>query len=56
LAGTQEDRTVCIREAGLDGTPSYVELQTCLEMAEALSGNAIGASVPLDPEWGRPMR
>jgi len=29
----QEDKTFCIREAGLDGTPSYVELQTCLEMA-----------------------
>ena len=28
-----EDKTFCIREAGLDGTPSYVELQTCLEMA-----------------------
>ena len=30
---SQEDRTLCIREAALDGTPSYVELQTCLEMA-----------------------
>src|SRR5271169_1895177 len=29
----QQDKTFCIREAGLDGTPSYVELQTCLEMA-----------------------
>src|SRR5271166_5678972 len=29
----QEDKTFCIREAGLDGSPSYAELQTCLEMA-----------------------
>src|ERR1700757_4373571 len=30
----QEDKTTCIREAALDGTPSYVELQTCLEIAD----------------------
>lgn len=30
----REDKTVCIREAGLDGSPSYVELQTCLEIAD----------------------
>jgi hypothetical protein len=30
----QEDKTTCIRKAGLDGSPSYVELQTCLEIAE----------------------
>jgi hypothetical protein len=29
-----EDRTTCIRATSLDGTPSYVELQTCLEMAD----------------------
>ena len=28
----REDKTVCIREASADGTPSYVELQTCIEM------------------------
>ena len=27
------DKTVCIRETSMDGTPSYVELLTCLEMA-----------------------
>lgn len=27
------DRAVCIRETSTDGTPSYVELLTCLEMA-----------------------
>jgi hypothetical protein len=27
------DKTVCIRETTMDGTPSYVELLTCLEMA-----------------------
>ncbi len=27
------DRTTCSRETSEDGTPSYVELLTCLEMA-----------------------
>jgi hypothetical protein len=26
------DQTSCVRETSLDGTPSYVELQICLEM------------------------
>ncbi|MDR3464560.1 MAG: hypothetical protein P4M07_01315 [Xanthobacteraceae bacterium] len=26
------DQTTCLRETSLDGTPSYVELQICLEM------------------------
>ena len=30
----KEDKTTCVREAGLDGSPSYVELQTCLEIAD----------------------
>lgn len=30
---SRENKTICTREAGLDGTPSYVELQTCLEIA-----------------------
>ncbi|HZR87212.1 MAG TPA: hypothetical protein VFB02_10415 [Bradyrhizobium sp.] len=30
----REDKTVCIRETSLDGSPSYVELQTCLEIAD----------------------
>jgi hypothetical protein len=29
----KEDKSVCIGETSMDGTPSYVELQTCLEMA-----------------------
>lgn len=29
----REDKVTCIRATSLDGTPSYVELQTCLEMA-----------------------
>lgn len=29
----KEDKSVCINETSLDGTPSYVELQTCLEIA-----------------------
>src|SRR5579872_46243 len=33
-----EDKTACIREAGLDGSPSYVELQTCLEIADEKPG------------------
>jgi hypothetical protein len=28
----REDKMTCIRETSGDGTPSYVELQTCLEM------------------------
>ncbi|HLG85540.1 MAG TPA: hypothetical protein VKY22_31445 [Bradyrhizobium sp.] len=31
---TKEDRRTCVRETGLDGSPSYVELQTCLEIAD----------------------
>lgn len=31
---SQEDKTTCIRETSLDGSPSYVELQTCLEIAD----------------------
>jgi hypothetical protein len=27
------DQTSCVRETSLDGTPSYVELQICLEMS-----------------------
>jgi hypothetical protein len=27
------DKTMCIRGTNSDGTPSYVELQTCLEMS-----------------------
>ena len=30
----REDKNVCMRETGLDGSPSYVELQTCLEIAD----------------------
>ncbi len=30
---TAADKTACIRETSTDGTPSYVELITCLEMA-----------------------
>jgi hypothetical protein len=28
-----EDRAACTRASSIDDTPSYVELQTCLEMA-----------------------
>lgn len=27
------DKNACIKETSMDGKPSYVELQTCLEMA-----------------------
>ena len=30
------DKTACIRETSIDGTPSYVELQTCLEAASGV--------------------
>jgi len=29
------DQVACVRETSLDGTPSYVELQICLEMARS---------------------
>lgn len=29
----RKDKVACIRETSADGTPSYVELQTCLEMS-----------------------
>ncbi len=28
----KENKVACIRSTSLDGTPSYVELETCLEM------------------------
>ncbi len=30
---SREDKSTCIRETSMDGSPSYVELQTCLEIA-----------------------
>lgn len=30
---TQADKAACIRATSMDGTPSYVELVTCLEIA-----------------------
>ncbi|MGY3615193.1 hypothetical protein [Bradyrhizobium sp. USDA 10063] len=30
---TAKDKAACTSESSIDGTPSYVELQTCLEMA-----------------------
>jgi hypothetical protein len=30
---SKADKTACIHEASIDGTPSYVELQTCLEIS-----------------------
>jgi hypothetical protein len=30
---TAQDKASCIGESSIDGTPSYVELETCLEMA-----------------------
>jgi hypothetical protein len=29
---SRDNKTNCIRETSVDGSPSYVELQTCLEM------------------------
>jgi hypothetical protein len=29
---SQTDKKLCIQETQIDGTPSYVELETCLEM------------------------
>jgi len=28
-----DDKTMCVKETNIDGTPSYVELQVCLQMA-----------------------
>jgi len=30
---SKEDKTACIGETRIDGTPSYVELQACLEIS-----------------------
>lgn len=30
---SQADKKLCIQEAKIDGSPSYVELETCLDMA-----------------------
>ena len=29
---SREDKSLCIKETQIDGAPSYVELETCLEM------------------------
>jgi hypothetical protein len=34
------DKTSCLREASTDGTPSYVELLTCLELARDVKKSA----------------
>jgi hypothetical protein len=33
-----KDKAACIGESSIDSTPSYVELQTCLEMASDVHG------------------
>jgi hypothetical protein len=35
---SQADKKLCIQETQIDGTPSYVELETCLEMAPSGRG------------------
>ncbi len=34
---SREDKSACIRQTRIDATPSYVELETCLEMLEGTS-------------------
>lgn len=38
----RQDKTVCITETSSDGTPSYVELLTCLELAADNEAHAAG--------------
>ena len=33
IQSSAADKASCVRETSIDGTPSYVELLTCLEMA-----------------------
>jgi hypothetical protein len=33
IQSSATDKASCVRETSMDGTPSYVELLTCLEMA-----------------------
>jgi hypothetical protein len=33
IQSSATDKAACVTETGMDGTPSYVELLTCLEMA-----------------------
>jgi hypothetical protein len=33
IQSSAADKASCVRETSMDGTPSYVELLTCLEMA-----------------------
>jgi hypothetical protein len=35
-----KDKAACTSESSIDGTPSYVELQTCLEMAADVHATA----------------
>ncbi len=40
-----QDKTSCTQETNLDGTPSYVELLTCLQIA------ADARKLPADAKW-----
>src|ERR1700689_5306412 len=50
-----DDKATCIKETNIDDTPSYVELQVCLEIASdndarARRGVGLGNQMPPGPE------
>lgn len=45
---SKADKTICIKETNMDGTPSYVELQTCLEIS---TGQINGSQMNSKPFW-----
>ncbi len=47
FTGTQREH--CVTLSTLGGSPSYVELLTCLEMAKATAGEPITGAPPSDP-------
>ena len=50
-----DDKATCIKETNIDGTPSYIELQVCLEIASDYDarvrrGSGLGNQTRSGPE------
>jgi hypothetical protein len=45
-----DEKTQCIKETNIDGTPSYVELQICLQMAADVRARVRKGQGRLNPE------
>lgn len=47
---TPDEKTQCIKETNIDGTPSYVELQICLQIAADVRARVRKGQGHLNPE------